>query len=71
MALFSTIKDVFSDPAGYLPVVQEKGQHVLELMRSNPWTSLGVATGTALLWRYMRAPRNLPPGENLYFIDHR
>ena len=62
MALLSTVKDVFSDPAAYLPVVQEKGQHVLDLVKSNPWASLGVATGTALLWSYGRAPRNLPPG---------
>ena len=63
MELLTTFKEAVSaHSAGYLPFFQEKGQNVLDLVKAHPWTSLGAATGTVLLWSYVR-PRNLPPGQ--------
>ena len=65
--MFSTLKDVVSDPLAALTAlhgnVHDKGHHVLDLMKAHPWTTLGIATGTALVWSNLRSPWNLPPGE--------
>ena len=78
--IFSGLKDAFTDPLAALsPLpdsIRDKGHHVLDLMKVHPWATLGIATGTALIWSNLRSPWNLPPGEkmivdNCFFLSEK
>ena len=68
MEALSKLQTLIMQPLEAWPLLQEKGQLVIELVQSRPWAALGAATGTVLLWKLIKAPRNLPPGQYIYNI---